>query len=325
MDTDQPPSTRSIPEYAAQAPWWQRLLLKLFPSLIPMPKTAAQLADITRAAHAAHIVDSDLQTMIDGAFSVADTRVRDIMVPRAQMTVLERDAPIDELLSTVLNSGHSRFPVMTDDREEAVGILLAKDLLRYVVENPGQAIDLREVCRGVKLVPESKRLNVLLAEFRAARTHLALVVDEYGGISGLVTIEDVLEQIVGNIDDEHDDEEAPNIIQHYNGRYTVNALTELDEFDAYFGTDFDQMPEAETVSGLLLQHFSRLPKRGETAEIGQLRFEILRADSRRLHQVAVALADESAVVEDHAAQAATEDHANTAVDKVSPAVESPKA
>lgn len=292
MNTDQPPSqppsnSRTL-AYAAELPWWQRLLLKFFPSFMPRPSAVQHLADIARAAHAEHIIDSDLHTMIDGVFSVADTRVRDIMVPRAQMIVVDRDAPIDELLNTVLNSGHSRFPVMTEDREEAVGILLAKDLLRYVVENPGQAIDLREVCRGVKLVPESKRLNVLLAEFRAARTHLALVVDEYGGISGLVTIEDVLEQIVGSIDDEHDDEEAPNIIQHYNGRYTVNALTELEEFDAYFETQFDELPDTETIGGLLLQKFGYLPKRGEVAEIEGMRFEVLKADGRRVHQLAVA-------------------------------------
>lgn len=292
METDQPPSTPRVQlEYAAQLPWWNRLFLKLFSGFIPRPRRQEHLADITRAAHAQHIIDSDLHTMIDGVFSVADTRVRDIMVPRAQMTLVDRDAPMDELLTTVLNSGHSRFPVMTEDREEAVGILLAKDLLRYVVENPGQAIDLREVCRGVKLVPESKRLNVLLAEFRAARTHLALVVDEYGGISGLVTIEDVLEQIVGSIDDEHDDEEAPNIIQHYNGRYTVNALTELDEFDEYFSTKFDDLPDTETVGGLLLQKFGYLPKRGETVELEGMRFEVLKADGRRVHQLAVARLD----------------------------------
>lgn len=294
MGTDKPPSTnaaasslRSI-AYAAELPWWQRLLLKLFPSFMPRPKAATHLADIARAAHAENIIDSDLHTMFDGVLSVADTRVRDIMVPRAQMVVVDRDASIDELLQTVLESGHSRFPVMTEDREEAVGILLAKDLLRYVVENPGQSIDLREVCRGVKLVPESKRLNVLLAELRAGRTHLALVVDEYGGISGLVTIEDVLEQIVGSIDDEHDDEETPNIIQHYNGRYTVSALTELDEFDSYFNSQFDAIPDTETLGGLLLQKFGYLPKRGEVTELDGFRFEVLKADGRRVHQVAVA-------------------------------------
>ncbi len=291
MDTDKPPSTSSRRlslEYIATLPWWQRLLLKLLPRFMPRPTAAAHLADIARLAHADHIIDSDLHTMFDGVLSVADTRVRDIMVPRAQMTVVDRDDSMESLLRTVLESGHSRFPVMTEDREEAVGILLAKDLLRYVVEHPGQNIELREVCRGVKLVPESKRLNVLLSEFRAARTHLALVVDEYGGISGLVTIEDVLEQIVGSIDDEHDDEETPNIIQHYNGRYTVNALTELDEFDDYFKTEFDAMPDTETVGGLLLQSFGYLPKRGESVELEGFRFEILKADGRRVHQVAVA-------------------------------------
>lgn len=293
MDTDKPPSTNTSPSirlpmaYAAELPWWQRLFLKLFPSFMPRPQAPTHLADIARAAHAENIIDSDLHTMFDGVLSVADTRVRDIMVPRAKMVVVDREASMDTLLQTVLESGHSRFPVMTDDREEAVGILLAKDLLRYVVENPGQNIDLREVCRGVKLVPESKRLNVLLAELRAGRTHLALVVDEYGGISGLVTIEDVLEQIVGSIDDEHDDEETPNIIKHYNGRFTVNALTELDEFDAYFGSKFDDV-DSETLGGLMLKKFGYLPKRGEVAELEGFRFEVLKADGRRVHQLAVA-------------------------------------
>lgn len=296
MDTDKPPSTSSITPYNnkinldvySHLAWWQRLLLKVMPWFIPKPQATTHLADIARVAHADTVIDGELHTMLDGVLSVADIRVRDIMVPRAQMVVVDRDDSMDELLRVVLESGHSRFPVMTEDREEAVGILLAKDLLRYVVENPGQNISLREVCRGVKLVPESKRLNVLLSEFRAARTHLALVVDEYGGISGLVTIEDVLEQIVGNIDDEHDDEETPNIVQHYNGRFTVNALTDLAEFDSHFKSQFDAIPDRETLGGLLLQHFGYLPKRGEVAEIDGFRFEVLKADGRRVHQVAVA-------------------------------------
>lgn len=296
MDTDKPPSTPSTNIYNSKInldvyshlAWWQRLLLRVMPWAIPKPQSATHLADIARMAHADTVINGEVHTMLDGVLSVADIRVRDIMIPRAQMVVVDREDSMDDMLKTVLESGHSRFPLMTEDREEAVGILLAKDVLRYVVENPGQNLNLREVCRGVKLVPESKRLNVLLSEFRAARTHLALVVDEYGGISGLVTIEDVLEQIVGNIDDEHDDEEAPNILQHYNGRFTVNALTDLAEFDSYFSSQFDAIPDRETVGGLLTQQFGYLPKRGEVAELEGFRFEVLKADGRRVHQVAVA-------------------------------------
>jgi len=207
-------------------------------------------------------------------------QVRDIMVPRAQMVFVERDEAPDKLVELMVESGHSRFPVIGEDRDQILGIVLAKDLLRLQIED-GESFEIREYLRPVMFVPESKRLNVLLKEFRQSHNHLAMVVDEYGGVCGLVTIEDVIEQIVGEIDDEHDVEDAQAISRESDHEFTVRALTPIAEFNQYFGTAFSD-EEYDTIGGLLMQEFGRLPRRGETISVGEMEFRILRADRRRI-------------------------------------------
>jgi magnesium and cobalt transporter len=217
--------------------------------------------------------------------SVSETTVRDIMIPRAQMDCVSIDDSPPEFLPLVVDTKHSRFPVIGESKDDVVGILLAKELLNYYAKPDD--FSLRETLRPAVFVPESKRLNVLLREFRANRNHIAIVVDEYGGVSGLVTIEDVLEQIVGDIEDEYDfDESEDNIIPEANGRFRVKAQTEIADFNAQFGTSFED-EEFDTVGGLVLQAFGRLPKRGEVTTLGGFRFRVLRADSRRLHTLQV--------------------------------------
>jgi len=223
--------------------------------------------------------------MMEGVLQVSEMTVRDIMIPRSQMDVVSLDDEPAQFIPLVLETRHSRFPVTGDNKDDIVGILLAKELLNYY--NDPEHFVLRDTLRPAVFVPESKRLNVLLREFRAKRNHIAIVVDEYGGVSGLVTIEDVLEQIVGDIEDEYDfDEAEENIIAEAGGRHRVKARTEIADFNAHFGTDFAN-DEFDTVGGLVLQAFGRLPKRGEAADIGSLRFRVVRADSRRLHTLQV--------------------------------------
>jgi len=218
--------------------------------------------------------------MLEGVLAVADMQVRDIMVPRSQMVFVERDEPPEKLVESVVESGHSRFPVIGEDRDQILGILLAKDLLRLQTAGE-EPFEIREYMRPVVFVPESKRLNVLLKEFRLSHNHIAMVVDEYGGVSGLVTIEDVIEQIVGEIDDEHDVEDDQTIRCESEREFTVRALTPIAAFNEYFGTAFSD-EEYDTIGGLLMQEFGRLPRRGETIQVGELEFRILRADRRRI-------------------------------------------
>jgi len=250
------------------------------------PATREDLLELLREAHAQAVLDADELEMLEGVLAVAETQVRDVMVPRSQMVVLERDAPRDQILRAIVDSGHSRFPVIGSDREEVVGILLAKDVLRYFVETPDQAFDLGRWLRPATFIPESKRLNTLLKEFRGSRNHIAIVVDEYGGIAGLLTIEDVMEEIVGEIDDEHDSAEAGPIQQQEPGRYLVSALTRIEEFNEYFGTDIDD-ENYDTVGGLVMYELGHLPRKGETVELGDLRFRVLHADRRRIHSLEV--------------------------------------
>jgi magnesium and cobalt transporter len=211
--------------------------------------------------------------------------VRDIMVPRAQMDVIDINEPVDKFIPQVIATAHSRFPVIDQNRDDVIGILLAKDLLRHYAGE--EEFNVREMLRPAIFVPEAKRLNVLLREFRASRNHMAIVVDEYGGVAGLVTIEDVLEQIVGDIEDEYDfDEASDNILLEPGGRYRVKALTQIADFNAAFGTAFSDQ-EYDTVAGLLIAHLGRLPKRGETIMIEGCRFQVLRADSRRVYTLLV--------------------------------------
>jgi magnesium and cobalt transporter len=252
--------------------------------LMRAPEDREQLVALLRSSYERNLIDADALGMIEGALQVSELQARDIMVPRGQMDMIDLHDTRDEILPKVVASGHSRFPVYGQNKDDIVGILLAKDLLRYFT---GAQVDLRKMLRPAVFVPESKRLNVLLRDFRRNRNHMAIVVDEYGGVSGLLTIEDVLEQIVGEIEDEYDlNQSGDNIVADRNGVYRVKAQTPIAAFNESFSTRFSD--EAfDTVGGLLLSHFGRLPKRGEEIMIERLKFRVLRADSRRIHSVRV--------------------------------------
>ncbi len=261
------------------------LMERLTAMLLREPDDREELLDVLRGAFERHLLDGDALSMIEGVLSVSETTVRDIMIPRAQMDCVSVDDEVPDFIGVVVETRHSRFPVIGESKDDVIGILLAKELLNYYA-NP-EAFTLRETLRPVVFVPESKRLNVLLREFRANRNHIAIVVDEYGGVSGLVTIEDVLEQIVGDIEDEYDfDETHDNIIAEANGKFRVKAQTEIADFNEQFATSLPD-DEFDTVGGLVLRAFGRLPKRGETTTLEGLRLRVLRADSRRLHTLQV--------------------------------------
>jgi magnesium and cobalt transporter len=261
------------------------LIERLGSMLSSEPRDRAQLLDILRAAHARDLIDPEALTMLEGVLNVAEMQVRDIMVPRGQMEIVRRDATLEEILPEVVASAHSRLPVIVDSRDEVAGILLAKDLLRFFADGGNERFDMQEILRPAVFVPESKRLNVLLKEFRLSRNHMAIVVDEYGGVAGLVTIEDVLEQIVGEIEDEHDvDDYLTQIMQHPGDRYTIKALTPIEEFNAYFQTNYSEA-DFDTLGGLLLSRFGHVPRRGENVVVDGMEFRVLRADNRRLHLV----------------------------------------
>ena len=252
--------------------------------LLREPEDRQQLIHILHTAYERNLMDADALTIIEGALQASETRVTDVMVPRAQMDVIDVDDPLAEIVPVVIEAAHSRFPVVDGDRDNVLGILLAKDLLRLQTE---ASFDLRDWLRPAVFIPESKRLNVLLREFRVSRNHMAIVVNEYGSVAGLVTIEDVLEQIVGDIEDEYDFDEAhDNIRLDTSGRYRVKARTEIDDFNAAFTTRFSD-EEFDTVGGLILRHLGRLPKRNEIVDIDGTRFQVLRVDSRRLYTVLV--------------------------------------
>ena len=248
--------------------------------LLREPEDRQQLLEILHSAYERNLMDADALTIIEGALAVSDTRVTDVMIPRGQMEVTEVDDPMSEIIPVVIEAAHSRFPVVDGDRDKVLGILLAKDLLRIHTE---ASFDLRDWLRPAVFIPESKRLNVLLREFRVSRNHMAIVVNEYGGVAGLVTIEDVLEQIVGDIEDEYD---FDNIRLDSAGRYRVKARTEIEDFNEAFKTEFSDA-EFDTVGGLILRHLGRVPKRNELVDIDGLRFQVLRADSRRLYTLLV--------------------------------------
>jgi magnesium and cobalt transporter len=249
------------------------------------PEDREQLIELLQRSYERNLLDADALGMIEGVMQVSEMQARDIMIPRAQMDCVSADDSPEDYIPFIVETKHSRFPVIGESKDDVAGILLAKELLGYY-RDPA-AFNLREILRPAVFVPESKRLNVLLREFRANRNHIAIVVDEYGGVSGLVTIEDVLEQIVGDIEDEYDyDEGEGNVIPEANGRFRVKAQTEIEDFNAQFGTRFED-EEFDTVGGLVLKAFGRLPKRGEVTAIDGLRFRVLRADSRRLHTLQV--------------------------------------
>jgi len=263
-----------------------RWLKRLKRSVGGEPEDRESLLDSLRAAAARGLLDADALEMIEGVLDVADLRVRDIMIPRAQMVSVRRNDPASAILPAVVESGHSRFPVMDDDRDDIVGILLAKDLLRVFAEGGTDGFDIRECMRPAVFVPEAKRVNVLLKEFRGNHNHMAIVVDEYGGVAGLVTIEDVIEQIIGEIDDEFDVDEDINIRKDAERQFTVRGVTEIEEFNEYFGTNFPD-DEFDTVAGLVMKAFGRLPRRGEAVTIDDIEFRVMRADRRRLESLRV--------------------------------------
>ena len=248
------------------------------------PPNREGLIEILRNAENRNLLDADALLMIEGALHVSETHVRDIMVPRVQMIIIDNNAKPEEILKSVVESGHSRFPVIGDSNDEIEGILLAKDLLNYYAD-PDKNFDIKDVMRPTVFIPESKRLNVLLREFRMSRNHMAIVVDEYNGVAGLVTIEDVIEEIIGEIEDEHDHEDNEiNINTHDNNRYTVKALTPISEFNEFFNTEIPDN-EYDTVGGFVINTFGYLPKRGEIIDFERFNIKILRADKRRVHLI----------------------------------------
>jgi magnesium and cobalt transporter len=268
------------------ANWYTRLrtLLK------GEPATRVELLHILQDDRWRKVLDNDEITMLRGVLEVSEAQVRDVMVPRSQMVVLERVAPKEEVLETIIESGHSRFPVIGEDRDEVVGILLAKDVLSYFIATPDESFDFGRFLRQPTFIPESKRLNTLLKEFRVSRNHMAIVVDEYGGTSGLLTIEDVLEEIVGEIDDEHDPLEAEPIQKQSDSLFHVRALTRIDEFNEYFKTSLSD-EEYDTVGGLVIHELGRLPRRGESVSFEGFQFSVIQADRRRVHTLEVRLED----------------------------------
>ncbi|MEN3110484.1 HlyC/CorC family transporter [Uliginosibacterium paludis] len=260
------------------------ILERLSALLTHEPDEREQFLDLLHAAHQRELFDADALSIIEGALQVAEIPVREVMVPRAQMDVIRLEQPIEAIIDFAVQTSHSRFPVVGENRDDVLGILLAKDLLP-LLRKPDQA--LTALLRPAIFVPETKRLNELLREFRISRNHMAIVVDEYGGVSGLVTIEDVLEQIVGDIEDEHDfDEDADNILVVPGGRWRVKALTEVDDFNEAFGCELEHQG-FDTVGGLVQHHFGRMPARGEMIEIEGFRFKVMRADRRRVYTLLV--------------------------------------
>jgi len=268
-----------------KTPWRARLTRALAGGL----QDRAQLLELLGDAQRRGMLDADALGMLEGAIAVADMQVRDIMVPRSEMVCIRRDDPLARILPQVVASGHSRFPVVDGDKDDIVGTLLAKDLLRVTAAAPTAKFDMRECLRPAVFVPESKRLNVLLREFRGKRNHMAIVVDEYGGVAGLVTIEDVIEQIVGDIDDEYDVEEDQGIRRDGERQFTVRGTTRIEEFNEYFGTELGE-EEFDTIAGLVMRQFGRVPRRGESVQIAGMEFRVLRTDRRRIDSLRVTLA-----------------------------------
>ncbi|MDO8291730.1 MAG: transporter associated domain-containing protein [Gallionella sp.] len=260
------------------------LLERLSTLLLREPEDREQLVELLHSAYERNLLDADALSMMEGVMQVSERQVREIMIPRAQMDVIDISEPPEKFIPFVIETAHSRFPVIDGDKDNIIGILLAKDLLRYYA---GEEFNVRDMLRPAVFVPEAKRLNVLLRDFRSNRNHIALVADEYGGVCGMVTIEDVLEQIVGEIEDEYDfDDDEDNIIADNAGHYRVKADTEIADFNAALGAEFSD-EEYDTVGGLVLQVAGQLPKRGDRIHLGEFTFTVLRADSRRLYSLLV--------------------------------------
>lgn len=288
-------------EQSGDSPHPRNWVERLSHFLLGEPKDREELLDLLRDAQKRHLIDPYALSMIEGVLQVSELRVRDIMIPRAQMVVVPQDAELETIFPLVIESAHSRFPVIGEDRSEVVGILLAKDLLPHCLQK-SMHILVQEIMRPAYFVPESKRLNVMLKEFRTRRHHMAIVADEYGTAAGLVTIEDVLEQIVGEIVDEHDFEEEEYIFRRGEHEYTIKALTPIDEFNEYFATDFSD-EEFDTIGGLIVHKLGHVPKRGESVDLGQFRFQVLRADNRRVHLLKLQVYETTGIEQDFDADA----------------------
>lgn len=289
MSEDQPGSTS-----ASHRTWLEKIAQALKGR---EPENREGVLHTLRSAHHRGVLDADVLSMCEGVLNVADLQVREIMVPRSQASLLPRSESVWDLLPTIIESGHSRFPVTGDSRDDVIGILIAKDLLPYLDPQEQREFRLRELLRPALFIPESKRLDALLKLFQESRNHLAIVVDEYGGLAGIVTMEDVIEQIVGEIDDEHDlDEDTWVLNRSDDGRTVVKALTPIEVFNEHFDTRLSD-EEFDTIGGVIANGFGHMPRRGEALELEGLRFEVLRADSRRLHLLQVMPGDEEEAAE----------------------------
>lgn len=271
--------------------WLERLGL----ALMGEPKDREELMELLRDAQQRELLDTDALAMMEGVMRVSETQVRDVMIPRAQMVVLEHDWSLERLIAEIVESGHSRLPVIDESKDNVIGILIVKDLLAHAFDRR-EDFDLRALLRPAKFIPESKRLNVLLKEFRGNRLHMAIVVDEYGGVAGLITIEDVLEEIVGEIDDEHDIDDDSAFIRPQGEAFIIKALTPVEQFNEYFQAELSD-ERADTIGGLVMMELGRLPKGGERVALGRFHFQVLRADNRRIHLLEMTLRDDQDAAE----------------------------
>lgn len=278
MSDDNPHSSRG----SAGRSWLERIA-SIFNA---EPQDVSDLEEIINEAAMRRLIDAETQSMLQGVLDVSDIRARDIMVPRSQMTTIDIDQSVSDFLPVLLENNHSRYPVVNEDKDHIEGILIVKDLLQRSLSSAEEQWTLRDIIRPAMIIPESKRVDALLKEFRQQRNHMAIVVDEYGGVSGLVTIEDILEQIVGDIEDEHDDEETSDILKMGARAFLVSALTPVDEFNESFGTRFDE-ETADTIGGIILHHAGHMPVKGEMVELNGLTFKVVKANSRRLVQLQV--------------------------------------
>ena len=266
--------------------WLERLSL----ALMGEPKDRDELMEMLRDAQQRELLDTDALAMMEGVMKVSELQVRDVMVPRAQMVVLEQDWSLERLIAAIVESGHSRLPVIDESRDHVIGILIVKDLLAHAFDRR-EEFNLRTLLRPAKFIPESKRLNILLKEFRSTHLHMAIVVDEYGGVAGLITIEDVLEEIVGDIDDEHDTDDEGAFIRAQGDAFLIKALTPVEEFNEHFQASLSD-ERADTIGGLVMMELGRLPKGGEGIDLGRFHFQVLRADNRRIHLLEMTLQDQ---------------------------------
>ncbi|UTU48933.1 CNNM family magnesium/cobalt transport protein CorC [Mergibacter septicus] len=289
----------------AETPTKKRFFHSLLGGLFPTePKNREDLVETIRDSEQNDIINQETRAMIEGVIEISELRVRDLMIPRSQIVFIDIERSLDECLDIIIDSAHSRFPVITDERDNIAGLLLAKDLLKFLRSNSEQ-FDIEKILRPAVIVPESKRVDRMLKEFRSERFHMAIVVDEFGAVSGLITIEDILEQIVGDIEDEFDEDEIADISQLSKHTYAVRALTGIEDFNQRFATTFDE-EEVDTIGGLIMQAFGYLPKRGESILLDGIEFKVTAADSRRLIQLRVCLSDEQLLLIDKQQQVVDE-------------------